>query len=124
MPGMTIEVAADQIEIARPSVECVCRRMNTEEAAARAHEVEDSRLLRIAHRKFSRRVEHHRGVALEVFAGKFRRVFRCSNFKGTRIASEPGQDCLGKWYDIVPVAGRVREIEDARRRALRMRAEW
>ena len=53
MPGMTIKVAADQIEIIRPSVKCVGCRVNTEEPAARAHEVEKSCLLRVAHGKFS-----------------------------------------------------------------------
>src|SRR5260221_9623397 len=123
MPRMTIKVAADQIEIVRPSVECVRRRMNTEEPAARAHKVEKSCLLRVAHRKFSGCVEHHCGVALEVFGGKFRRVFRCSDFKDTRIASKLGQDCLRKRYDIMSVASRVCEIEDALWRALCMRAE-
>src|ERR1700722_2117042 len=124
MPRMTIKVAADQIEIVRPSVECVGSRMNTEETAARAHKVEKSCLLRVAHRKFSGCVEHHRGVALEVFGRKFRRVFRCSDFKDTRIAFKLGQDCLGKRYNVMPVAGRVCEIEDALWRAIRMRAEW
>src|SRR4051812_4305014 len=124
MPRMTIKVAADQIEIVWPSVECVGRRMNTEEPAARADKVEKSCLLRVAHWKFSACVEHHRGVALEVFGGKFRRVFRCSDFKDTRIASKLGQDCLRKRYDIMPVAGRVCEIEDAPWRALRTRGEW
>src|SRR5215204_2882315 len=124
MPRMTIKVAADQIEIVRPSVERVGRRMNAEEPAARAHKVEKSCLLRVAHRKLSGCVENHRGVALEVFGGKFRRVFRCSDFKDTRIASELGQDYLGKRYDIMPVAGRVCEIEDALWRTLRMRGEW
>jgi hypothetical protein len=63
--------------------------------------------LRVAHRKFSGCVEHHRRVALEVFGRKFGRVFRCNDFKGTRIASELGQDYLGKRYDIMPVAGGV-----------------
>src|SRR4051794_34726791 len=119
MPRMTIKVAADQIEIVRPSVECVRRRMNTEEPAARAYKAEKSSLLRVAHRKFSGCVEHHRCVALEVFGRKCRRVFRCSDFKATRIASELGQDCLRKRYDIMPVASGVCEIEDALWRTLR-----
>src|SRR4051812_37232752 len=105
MPRMTIEVAADQIEIARPRVECVRRRVNAEESAARAHKIQESRLLRVAHWKFSCRVEHHRGVALEVFGGKFRRVFGCRDFKDARIASKLGQDRLGKRYHVMPVAG-------------------
>src|SRR4029077_6405879 len=40
MPGMAIEVAADQIEIVRPSVECVRGRMNPDEPTAGVHEVE------------------------------------------------------------------------------------
>src|SRR6266566_1377699 len=96
MPRMTIEVAADQIKIVRPSVECVCGRMNTEEPTARAHKVEKSCLLRAAHRKFSGCVEHHRGVALEVFGRKFRRVFRCSDFKDAGILSKLYQDRLRK----------------------------
>src|SRR5258705_13315208 len=83
MPGMTIEVAADQIEIVRPSVECIRRGMNTEEPTTRAHKIEKCSLLRVPHPKFARRVEHHRGVALEVSGGKFRNVFRCNNFKDT-----------------------------------------
>src|SRR5262245_32206243 len=106
MPGMSVEVAADQIEIVGPGVECVRCRMNTEESVARAHKFEKSYLLLVAHRKFSSRVEHHRGVAPEVVSGKFRRVFRCRDFKGTRIASKLGQDCFGKRYHIMPVAGR------------------
>src|SRR5258707_6258528 len=113
MPRMTIKVAADQIKIVRPSVECVGGRMNTEEPAARAQKVEKSCLLGAAHRKFSGCVEHHRGVALEVFGRKFRRVLRCSDFKDTGIASKLCQDCLGKRYDVMSVAGRVCEIEDA-----------
>src|SRR5215211_7345940 len=46
MPRMTIKVAADEIEIVWPSVECVGGRMNTEEPAARANKVEKSCLLR------------------------------------------------------------------------------
>src|SRR5262245_7882124 len=57
MPGMTIEVAADQIKIVRPSVECVRGRMNTDKPTARAHKVEKSRLLTAAHRKFSACIE-------------------------------------------------------------------
>src|SRR5712692_8292694 len=63
MPRMTIKVAADQIKIVRPRVECVRGRMNTEEPTARAHKVEKSCLLSPAHRKFPSCVEHHRGVA-------------------------------------------------------------
>src|SRR6266536_5188904 len=96
MPGVTVKVAADQIEIVRPSVECVRRRMNTEEPAARAHKAEKSCLLRVAHRKFAGCVEHHRGVTLEVFGGKFRHVLRCSDFKDTGILSKLCQDCLRK----------------------------
>src|SRR5712671_6440920 len=113
MPRMTIKVAADQIKIVRPSVECVGGRMNTEEPTARAHKVEKSCLLIAAHRKFSGCVEHHRGVAREVFGRKFRRVFRRSDVKYTGIASKLCQDCLGKRDNLMPVAGRVREIEDA-----------
>jgi hypothetical protein len=79
--------------------------MNAEEAAARADEVEKSRLLRVADRKLSGRVEHDRGVALEVFGGKFGRVFRRGDFKGTRIVSKLAQDFPGKRYDVMPVAG-------------------
>src|SRR6266851_6006865 len=113
MPRMTIKVAADQFKIVRPSVKCVRGRMNTEEPTARAHKVEKSCLLSVAHRKFSGCVEHHRGVALEVFGRKFRRVLRCSDFKDTGIASKLCQDCLRKRYDVMAVAGRVCEIEDA-----------
>src|SRR5882762_10509432 len=123
MPRMTIKVAADQIKIVRPSVECVGGRMNTEEPTARAHKVEKSCLLAAAHRKFAGCVEHHRGVALEVFGRKFRRVFRCGDFKGTGIPSKLCQDCLGKRYSVMPIAGRVCEIEDALWRALCTRAE-
>src|SRR4249920_3795370 len=55
MPGMTIEVAADQIEIVRPCVERVRGRMNTKEATARTHEIEKHRLLRAAHGNFTAR---------------------------------------------------------------------
>src|SRR6478736_9647159 len=103
MPRMTIKVAADQIKIIRPSVECVCGRMNTEEPAPRSHKVEKSCLLSAGHRKFSACVEHHRGVALEVFDRKFKRVFRCSDFKDTGIPSKLCQDRLGKRYDVMPV---------------------
>src|SRR5882757_504126 len=123
MPRMTIKVAPDQIKIVRPSVECVRGRMNTEEPTAGAHKVEKSCLLSAAHRKFSGCVEHHRGVALEVFGRKFRRVLRCSDLKDTGIASKLCQDCLGKRYDVMSVAGRVCEIEDALQRALCTRAE-
>ena len=98
--------------------------MNAEKPAARAHKVEKRCLLRVAHRKFSGCVEHHRGVALEILGGEFRGVFRCSDFKGTRMTSKLGQDCLGERYDIMPVSGRVCEIKDALWRALRMCAEW
>src|SRR6267154_5731453 len=97
--------------------------MNTEEPTARAHKVEKSRLLSAADRKFSGRVEHHRGVPLEVFGRKFRRVLRCSDFKDTGIPSKLCQDCLGKRYDVMSVAGRVCEIKDALWRALRTGAE-
>jgi hypothetical protein len=113
MPGMTIKVTADQIKIVRLGVECVGGRMNTEEPTARAYKVEKSRLLSAADRKFSGRVEHHRGVALEVFGRKFRCVFRGGDFKDTGIPSKLCQDLLGKRYDVMPVAGRVCEIEDA-----------
>src|SRR5260221_5931893 len=111
MPRMAIKVAADQIKIVRPCVESVSGRMNTEETTARAHKVEKGCPLSAAHRKFSGCVEHHRGIALEVFGRKFRRVFRCSDFKYTGITSKLGQDCLRKRYNFMPVAGRVREIE-------------
>src|SRR6266852_3665239 len=123
MPGMAIKIAADQIKIVRPRVECIRGRMNTEEPAARAHKVEKSCLLGAAHRKLSGCVEHHGGVALEVFGRKFRRVFRSSDFKHTGILSKLCQDFLGKRYDVMPVAGRVCEIEDALELALRTRAE-
>src|SRR5215211_675760 len=96
MPRMTIKVAADQLKIVRPSVECVHGRMNTEEPTARAHKLEKSCLLRAAHRKFAAGVEHHCGIALEVFGRKFRRVLRCSDFKGTGILSKLYQDCRRK----------------------------
>src|SRR2546430_2757074 len=123
MPGMTIEVAADQIEIVWPSVECVRGRVNAEEATARAHKVEKSHLLDAAHRNFTACVEHHGGVPLEVSGRKFRDVFRCNDFKGTGIPSKLRQDCLGKRYDVVPIAGRVCEIEDTLWRALCTRTE-
>src|ERR1700730_3614382 len=107
MPRMTIKVTADQIKIVRPSVECVRGRMNAKEPTARAHKVEKSCPLSAAHRKFSGCVEHHRGVTLEVFGRKFRRIFRCSDFKQTRIPSKPCQNCLRKRYDVMPVDSRV-----------------
>src|SRR6201998_3723408 len=113
MPGMAIEVAAEQIKMVRPGVECVRGGMNAEKPTARAHKIEKSRLLGGAHRKFSCRVEHNRGVALEVFSRKFGCVFRGSDFERTGIVSKLCQDCLGKRYDFMPVAGRVCEIEDA-----------
>src|ERR1700730_15873106 len=111
MPRMTIKVAADQFKIVRPSVKCVRGRMNTEEPTARAHKVEKSFLLSAAHRKFSGCVEHHRDIALKFLGRKFRRVFSCSDFKYTGITSKLGQDCLGKRYNLMPLAGRVGEIE-------------
>src|SRR5258708_26870915 len=96
--------------------------MDTEEPTARSHKVEKSCLLSAAHRKFSGCVEDHRGVAPEVFGRKFRRIFRCSDFKHTGIPSKPCQDCLRERYDVMPVAGRAREIEDALQRALCTRA--
>src|SRR6266403_5623232 len=109
MPRMTIKVAPDQIKIVRPSVECVRGRMNTEEPTAGAHKVEKSCLLSATHRKFAGGVEHHGGVALEVLGQKFRRVFRCRDFKCTGIPSKLRQDCFRKRYDVMLVAGRVRE---------------
>src|ERR1700757_655082 len=123
MPGMAIEVAADQIKIVRPRVECVRGGMNAEKPTARAHKIEKSRLLGGAHWKFSCRVEHYRGVALEVFSRKFGCVFRGSDFERAGIFSKLRQDCLGKRYDFMPVTGRVCEIEDVPWRALCTRAE-
>src|SRR6266436_1559942 len=118
MPRMAIKIAADEIKIVRPRVECIRGGMNTEEPTARAHKVEKSCLLSAAHWKFSGCVEHHGGVALEVFGRKFRCVFRRSDFKHAGIPSKLAQDCLGKRYDVMPVAGRVCEIEDALELAL------
>src|ERR1700752_532128 len=123
MPGMTIEVAADQIEVVRPGVECVSGGMNAEEATAPAHKVEKRRLLGVAHGNFAACVEHHRRVPLEVSGRKFRCVVRCDDFKGTGIPSELHQYRTGKRYHVVPIAGRICEIEDAFWRALCTRVD-
>src|SRR5262245_41235525 len=71
MPWMPIEVAADQIEVTGPAVERVRGGMNTEEPSTRSHNIEKSCFFNAAHRKFAGGVEHHRGVALEIFGRKF-----------------------------------------------------
>src|SRR5262245_36155036 len=124
MPGMTIEVAADQIEVVRPGVECVRGGMNAEEATAPAHKVEQRRLLRVAHGNFAGCVEHHRGVPLEVSGRKFRRVVRCDDLKGAGIPSKLHQYRTGKRYHVVPIAGRMCEIENAFWRALCTHVDW
>src|SRR6202035_5449374 len=68
--------------------------------------------LSAAHRKFSGCVEHYRGVAIEVFVRKFSHVFRYGDFKYTGIPSKLCEDCPRKRYDVVLVAGRIREIEN------------
>src|SRR5215510_12453237 len=124
MPGMTIEVAADQIEIVRPSVEGIGGGMNADKATAPAHKVEQRRLLRVAHGNFAACVEHHRRVPLEVSGRKFRRVVRCDDFKGTGIHSKLHQYRTGQRYHVVPIAGRICEIEDAFWRALCTHVDW
>src|SRR5262245_7979149 len=124
MPGMTIEVAADQIEIVRPSVEGIGGGMNADKATAPSHKVEKRRLLGVAHGNFAGCVEYHRGVPIEVSGRKFGRVVRCDDFKGAGIPSELHQYRAGKRYHVVPIAGRICEIENAFRRALRTRVDW
>src|SRR5689334_14934203 len=97
--------------------------MNAEEATARAHKVEKCRLLDGAHRNFTGCIEHHSAVPVELSGREFRQVFRCDHFKGTRILSKLDQDCLRKRYDIVPIAGRVCEVEDTFWRTLCPRVE-
>ena len=46
-----------------------------------------------------------------------------SGGSSSRVPSKMCQDCLRKRYDVVPVTGRVCEIEDARQRSLCTRAE-
>src|SRR5262245_25018507 len=66
MPGMAIEVAADQIEIIGPCVERVRCRMHTEEGVPGTHKVEQGCFLCGGDRKFTGREEHNRGKTLEV----------------------------------------------------------
>lgn len=87
--------------------------------AARAHEVEKRHLLHTAHWDFAAREEHHRCVLLEILGRKFRQVFRCDDLEGTGSRSKLRQDCPGKRDDVVPIASRVGEIENAFGRALR-----
>src|SRR5262249_16905808 len=110
-------------EIVRPSVEGIRGGMNADKATAPSHKVEKRRLLGVAHGNFAGCVEYHRGVPLEVSGRKFRRVVRCDDFKGTGIPSQLHQYRTGKRYHVVPIAGRMCEIEDAFWRALCTRVD-
>ncbi len=66
MPGMLVEVAADQFSVLRPFIKSVCRRVNADEPFARFYEIQKSRLLLIGNRQLSGCVEYDRVILLEV----------------------------------------------------------
>src|SRR5207249_10692645 len=104
VPGVAVEIAADELAIVRPLVERIGGAMSAEKAASRPDEVEQCRLLRAAHRQLAGCVEHHCGVTGEPFGGEFSHVLRRGDVELTGILSELSQDCLRQRDCIVPIA--------------------
>src|SRR6185295_16131041 len=74
MPGMTIEISADERTVVGPFVKRVGGGVHAYKATPRANEIEERSLLCRAHRQLAGRVEHHSGIASEVFSRKLRDV--------------------------------------------------
>src|SRR5882672_5849745 len=67
VPGMTIEIAADKRAIVGPFVKRVSGGVDGQKAMSRSNEIEERCFLLHAHRQLAGCVEHHRGIASEIF---------------------------------------------------------
>jgi hypothetical protein len=121
VPGVLVEIAADQLPVVRPVIEGVRCGMHADEAAAGPYEVEQRRLLRFAHRQLARGEEHHRPIAAQIFRRENRHILGRRHRKAVPRA-DLFEHRLRRRDDLVPVAGRAGEIEQAR--ILRLRWLW
>ena len=87
--------------------------MDADEAAAGAHEIEQCRLLRRAHRQFAGGEEHHRAVAAQIFRREYRDVLARRDRESVVRADLLEHRLRGR-NDLVAVTGRVGEVEKAR----------
>ena len=94
MPGMTVEIASDQPPIISPLVECIDSGVNADKATTSAHEVEQSRLLRIAHRQLAAGEEHHGRIAPQAVGREFGNIFRPRDLEHAGHLAEPLQNGL------------------------------
>ncbi len=118
---MTIKIAADEPVIIRPLVERIGGGVNTEKTMSRPNKGDERSLLSIAHGQLAGRVEHHRCIAPEVLGREFRKALRRSDVG--QAFSDLSEDCLRRRNGLVPIAGRVRDIEKPFERLLRTRSK-
>ena len=66
VPGMIVEVAADELEVRFPKVESVGGAVHAHKAVPGLDVMNESVLLLVAHRQLARGIEHHRVVVLQI----------------------------------------------------------
>ena len=86
MPGVLVEITADQFSVLRPFIKSVCRAVNADESLARFYEIQKSRLLLIGNRQLSGRVEYDRVILLEAVATEQRSSLLSSSLRMRRNA--------------------------------------
>src|SRR5262245_15967874 len=113
VPGMAVEIAAHELAIVRPLVKRIGCAMRAEKTAPGPDEVEERRLLRVAHRQLAGGVEHHSRVTGELLGRELSHVLRHGDVEQPGTSSKLSQDRLRQRDSVVPIAGRVGAIEDA-----------
>src|SRR5262249_18000208 len=85
--------------------------MHTEKTVTGADKIRECTLLSIAHGQFAGGEEHHSAVTLQILGGENGDVFRRRYFEAGRRAAL-FQDILRSWNDVVPIAGRMGEVQE------------
>src|SRR6266699_580742 len=104
VPGMTIEIAADERAIVGPFVKRVGGGVDAQKAMSRSNEIEERCFLFHAHRQLAGRVEHHRGIASESLGRELRHVLGRGDVEQSGSLPDPAEDCPRQRYGVVPIA--------------------
>src|SRR5262245_27438989 len=123
VPGMLVEIAADELMVFRPLVERVGRRVHAEKTTAPPNEIDEGPLLRAAHGQFTRRAEHHGPLVPQVLGRERCDVLGRSDFETSR-RTDLVEDIPGSRNDLMAVPGRMGEVENAARPILSARRPY
>ena len=87
MPGVIIEIAADDLVVDAPLVERVSGAVDAYETMPGANELHQGTLLLVGHGQFSGGIEHDRAISLQILFRECAHIFRHRRVKGAGFLS-------------------------------------